>query len=102
MTLQEFIQRVRSVFHRDTRLSDELIRDLIRSLEDTQDDECSCGDVFALLDQYAEIQIRGEDAARLMPLLKRHIDTCNECHEEYEALLRILESSASSSSNAAS
>lgn len=96
MTLQDFIQRVRNLFRPETRLSDELIRDLIRSLEETRDDECSCADVFALLDQYAEVEIRGEDAARLMPLLKRHIDTCNECHEEYEALLIILERSSSS------
>jgi hypothetical protein len=91
MKLHEFVQRVRTIFHRDARLTDDLIRELIRSLESTQDDECSCDDVYALLDQYAEIQIRGEDAARLMPLLKEHIESCDECHDEYEALLRVLE-----------
>jgi hypothetical protein len=93
MTLQEFIQRVRNVFHKDPRLPDELIRDLIRSLEDTRDEECSCSDVYTLLDQYAEVEIRGEDAARLMPLLRQHIEMCTECHQEYEALLAILEHS---------
>jgi hypothetical protein len=91
MKLQEFVQRLRNIFHRDSKLSDDLIRELIRSLEDTRDDECSCDDVYALLDQYAEIHIRGEDAARLMPLLKAHIESCSDCHEEYEALLRVLE-----------
>lgn len=93
MTLQEFIERVRNVFRKDTRLPDELIRDLIRSLEDTKDEECGCTDVYVLLDQYAEVEIRGEDAARLMPLLRQHIEMCIECHEEYEALLAILENS---------
>ena len=101
MKLQEFVQRVRNIFHRDAKLSDDLIRELIRSLESTQDDECSCDDVYALLDQYAEIQIRGEDAARLMPLLKEHIETCGECHDEYEALLRVLETPGLSEKNQA-
>ncbi len=91
MTLQEFIQRVRNVFRKDPRLPDELIRDLILSLQDTKDNECSCNDVYTLLDQYAEVEIRGDDAARLMPLLRQHIEMCTECHEEYEALLAILE-----------
>ncbi|HEY2979859.1 MAG TPA: hypothetical protein VGJ22_01650 [Anaerolineales bacterium] len=94
MTLQDFIQRVRSVFRKDSRIPDELIQDLIRSLESTNDEECSCGDVYTLLDQYAESEIRGEDAARLMPLLRHHIQVCNECCEEYEALLRVLENSS--------
>jgi hypothetical protein len=101
MKLQEFVQRVRSIFHKDSSLSDELICQLIRSLENTGDDGCSCEDAYALLDQYAEIQIRGQDAARLMPLLKQHIETCGECHDEYEALLRVLENPNLSETNQA-
>jgi hypothetical protein len=48
-----------------------------------------------LLDQYAEAVERGEDTAQLMPLVKHHLDLCRDCHEEYEALLNILESSPS-------
>ena len=91
MKLQEFLQRVRNIFFRESGLSDELICELIRSLENTNVEGCSCDDAYALLDQFAEIQVRGEDAARLMPLIERHIETCDECYEEYEALLRILE-----------
>jgi predicted anti-sigma-YlaC factor YlaD len=46
--------------------------------------------VHRLLDQFAEAVLRGEDVARLMPLVQRHLDMCPDCREEFEALLRIL------------
>jgi hypothetical protein len=76
-----------------SQLPDELIENLIRSLEHTHEQECTCDEVFAVVDQYAEAQIHGDDAARLMPLIKQHMELCQNCHEEYEALLDILEKS---------
>jgi hypothetical protein len=72
---------------------DELIENLIRSLEHTHDEECTCEEVYAVVDEYAEAEVRGEDAARLMPLIKQHMELCHNCCEEYEALLDILEKS---------
>ncbi len=46
------------------------------------------------LDEYVEKQVQGENAARLMPLLREHFDLCPDCCEEYEALLNVLEKSA--------
>jgi len=39
---------------------------------------------------------RGENAVALMPLVKRHLDLCGDCKDEYEALLRVLKASKSS------
>jgi predicted anti-sigma-YlaC factor YlaD len=64
-------------------------------LQATQPNELSCDEVYELLDQYAEIIARGEDAAQLMPLIKHHLDMCEDCREEYRALLRILEATPS-------
>lgn len=75
------------------KLPDELIEGLIRSLEHTHDEECTCDDVYAVVDEFAEAEFRGEDAARLMPLIKQHMELCHNCCEEYEALLDILEKS---------
>lgn len=61
--------------------------DLIRYLENCDVD---CEQVFSALDQYAEIEIRKEDAARLMPLVHNHLETCSDCCDEYEALLDVL------------
>lgn len=68
-------------------LTDETVLDLIRYLENCDED---CEDIFRALDQYAEIQIRHEDAARLMPVVHDHLETCTECCDAYEALLDVL------------
>lgn len=75
------------------QIPDELIESLIRSLEHTHDEECTCEDVYAVVDEFAEAEFRGEDAARLMPLIKQHMELCHNCCEEYEALLDVLEKS---------
>lgn len=67
---------------------------LLRMVENTDEVELGCDEVFELLDVYTEAEARGEDVAALLPLVKRHLDNCRDCHEEYEALLRIIEASA--------
>jgi hypothetical protein len=91
MRVKELLQQVRDLFRRKPEIPEPLVEWLIRSLENTQEEELSCDDVFALIDQYAEAHMRGEDAARLMPLLKQHLDICHECFEEYDALVDVLE-----------
>jgi transcriptional regulator GlxA family with amidase domain len=63
---------------------------VLRMAQMTDETELSCDEVLALLDQYAERSVRGEDVARLMPLVQRHLERCGDCMEEYQALLRIL------------
>lgn len=71
----------------EPELSDASVLDLIRYLENC---EVDCEQVFRAIDQYAEIELRKEDAARLMPLVHRHLEMCSGCNEEYEALLDVL------------
>ncbi len=73
----------------------EALHKMLHMIDQTQEEEYSCDEVYQLLDQYAEAVERGEDTAQLMPLVKHHLDLCRDCHEEYEALLNILESSPS-------
>ena len=70
-----------------------MLERLMHMLENTEDVELSCGEVFDLLDQYTEMELQGEDAADLLPLVRKHLDKCKDCHEEYEALVRILKAS---------
>lgn len=67
---------------------------LLQMVENTDEVELGCDEVFDLLDVYVEAEARGEDVATLLPLVKRHLDKCRDCHEEYAALLRIIEASA--------
>lgn len=64
---------------------------ILGMLEKTQEEELTCDDVFALLDQFAEMAASGEDVAELMPLVKLHLDICGDCREEYEALLNVIQ-----------
>ena len=71
----------------ETQLTDDSVLDLIRYLENCDE---GCEEAFRALDQYAESEIRKEDAARLMPLVHEHLETCSDCCDAYEALLDVL------------
>jgi len=58
----------------------------------TQQQEITCDEVHELLDQYTEKAIAGEDVSAILPFVHHHLSMCPECHEEYRALKRILES----------
>jgi hypothetical protein len=73
--------------------SPEALRKMADMLAHTQEVELACDEVLALMDQFAETVMRGEDAAQLMPLVQHHLEMCGDCHEDFEALLRILRSS---------
>jgi hypothetical protein len=77
------------------KFSPEMIRKLMVQLEHTQAVELTCDEALALLDQFAEAYLRGEDVARLLPLVQHHLDMCGDCREEFDALLRILQAAPS-------
>jgi len=64
---------------------------LMQILEQTDEEELSCEETFQILDHYVEMELHGEEAAGLMPVIKRHLDLCRDCQEEYQALLNILQ-----------
>ena len=68
-------------------MSDTDVAGLIRYLETH---ELDCEQVFDALDKYAEIEVHHEDAAQLMPLVREHLNMCQGCCDEYEALLDVL------------
>ncbi len=66
---------------------------MIRMIRNTQDDEISCDEVHRLLGEFAEMALRGEDTAKLLPLVHHHLEMCPDCREEYDALMQILQAS---------
>lgn len=76
--------------HHKAALSPSSLTLIARQLAATDEREYSCDDAYRLLDQFAEAVSRGEDVARLMPLVQKHLEMCRDCREEFEALLRIL------------
>lgn len=82
-----FFRRHFSRWHRP----DEATRKLLQSLAKTEEQELSCDDVFAVLDQFVEAVRRGENVLMLMPLVRQHLEMCPDCREEYDALMRMLQ-----------
>jgi hypothetical protein len=64
---------------------------LLHMLAATQSHELSCDEVYAVLDQFAEAVNRGENVMAFMPLVRQHLDMCQDCRDEYEAVLRMLQ-----------
>lgn len=78
----------------ESAMTPEAIKGLLKKLELTRSEELSCGEAYDLIDQYAELVQKGEDAARLLPLVEHHLEMCMDCKEEFEALMRALRASA--------
>lgn len=94
MNVKEFFQHFSHGFKRREQLPDEVVEGFVRVMENIREEDFSCQHVFSQLDEYVEKEVNGKDAARLMPLLREHLDICEDCCEEYEALLRVLEETA--------
>ncbi|MBM3152483.1 MAG: hypothetical protein FJZ96_09840 [Chloroflexi bacterium] len=67
---------------------------MLRAIAMTEEQELSCDEVHALIDQFAEMVQRGEDVSRLMPMVQKHLKMCPDCREEYEALLQMMDAHA--------
>jgi hypothetical protein len=89
--MRQLFQNFAGRFRRDHEpLSDEVVKGFLRILERARIDDVPCSEVYSRLDEYVEKDAHGHAAARLMPLLREHLDCCHDCSEEYEALMRVL------------
>jgi hypothetical protein len=89
MNIKELIQRVRNRLAPRESLSNEAVLGFLNVLEHVRADELSCKEIYKKLDEYVELEIKQEDAAHIMPLIREHLDLCPECCDEYEALLEV-------------
>jgi hypothetical protein len=79
----------------------EAVEGILRVLESVEMQGLSCAQVFVLLDEYVERELKDHEAAKVMPLLREHFDMCPDCCEEYEALLEAVEKSTDDLESAA-
>ena len=68
-----------------------MLKKLLEMIEKTETQEMDCDAVFDILDIYAEAVVRGEEINEMLSVVRRHLNICHCCSEEYEALMRILE-----------
>jgi len=91
MNLRELIQRIKNSFIPHEELPNEAVLGFLRLLEETHKEELSCDEIYEKLDEYVEREVDKKDAAKLMPLIREHLDTCPDCYEEFEVLLDVIE-----------
>lgn len=94
MNIKELIQRVRNALSPQDELSNEAVQGFLRVLEQVREEELTCTEINAKLDEYVELEVKKEDAAHVMPLIREHLDLCPDCCDEYEALLDVIEKSS--------
>ena len=68
-------------------------RELIASLLGPAEEELSCEQCFALLDQYVELELGGQDADARIAGMRAHLDGCPACREDHESLRALLQAS---------
>jgi hypothetical protein len=62
------------------------LRQALGRLLGPKEPEVGCDECFALLDQYVELELAGEDADAAIPGLRAHLEGCSACREEHESL----------------
>ena len=98
MNIRAIIQKIKNSFNHKEELPNEAIVGFLRVLESVREEEATCEEVYARIDEYVEREVGQKDAATLMPLVREHLDLCSDCCEEYEALLDILEKTSGNQS----
>jgi hypothetical protein len=61
-------------------------RQLLRQIEETQDQELSCSECFEQISDYVDLELAGQPVAEHLPQLRQHLVQCRVCREEYEVL----------------
>jgi hypothetical protein len=80
-----FSPRARRAMKEMTRL-----KGMINMVDATAEIELACEEAYRLLDEYADMLLRGEDPEVLLPQVKHHLEMCMDCKEEFEMLLAAL------------
>ncbi|KPL22388.1 MAG: hypothetical protein AMJ93_07325 [Anaerolineae bacterium SM23_84] len=68
------------------------LKRLVRDVLGTRSNEIDCDECLRQLDEFVEMTLSGQSAADAMPLVQQHLEQCDCCREEFEALLAVLTS----------
>jgi hypothetical protein len=72
-------------------MSDE--REVLRGLLGPAGPEFTCDRCFDELDRFVELEVSGDDADRVMPGMRAHLEGCPACREEHDSLLALARDS---------
>ena len=52
--------------------------------------DIGCEECFERLDEYVELELRGQDAEARVPGMRAHLSGCPACRDEHDSLLALL------------
>jgi hypothetical protein len=64
--------------------------ELLNRLLGPGEPEVTCEQCFELLDEYVELEVRGDDVEERLPGMRAHLAGCPACHEDHESLLAFV------------
>ncbi|HKK44463.1 MAG TPA: hypothetical protein VJ964_03010 [Balneolaceae bacterium] len=73
------------------KLTLDIIKKMLGVILATREDEIDCDECYDRIESFVEIKLSGKSAEEAMPLVKDHLKRCQECRQEYEALLEALQ-----------
>ncbi len=73
------------------KLNTDILKNMLRAVIGTKDEEIGCDDCFEKLDNFIEMKLAGKSPEQAMPLVQDHLQRCKECRQEYEALIEALQ-----------
>lgn len=74
------------------RFNVDQVNRLLRQLSVTRDHELNCNECLAKTPEFAEHELSGKGVPKVLQAVQHHLTLCGECSEEYEALLKALQS----------
>jgi len=63
------------------------LKKMVRAIVTSRPEEIGCDECFAQLDSFVEIRLACNEIPEAMRLVQDHLERCDDCHEEFEALL---------------
>jgi len=65
----------------------ETVKQVVRAVVGTAQDELSCDECMDQLDRFVEMELAGRDAAAAFPSVASHLAICRDCQEEHLGML---------------
>ena len=70
----------------DTHMSHDTVKRMLGPAEP----ELLCEECFERLDEYVELEVKGERADQLIPGMRTHLEGCPACREDHDSLRELV------------